>query len=87
MQQDIYYVQDLDSARIYLDQAKGKVILTNKEGSTRYYGMRVLDYIFKTLQKEYPSKISQIIINTDTDYSGFVTAKQCGYNTDLLLPS
>jgi hypothetical protein len=42
--------------------------------------MRVIDYIFKTLQQEFPDKIEGVIVNAYDNYSAFVTARQLGYN-------
>jgi len=76
----IYEVQNLQSARRFLRNANTKITLSNPQGSTRYYGMRVIDYIFKTLQQEFPDKIEGVIVNAYDDYSAFVTARQLGYN-------
>tara|TARA_B110000503_G_C7154051_1_gene416472 strand:+ start:1847 stop:2113 length:267 start_codon:yes stop_codon:yes gene_type:complete len=76
----IYEVQNLQTARRFLRSANKKITLKNSQGSTRYYGMRVIDYIFKTLQQEFPDKIQGVIINAYDDYSAFVTARQLGYN-------
>jgi len=75
----IYEVIDLETARIFLLNSQQKVTLTNPQGSTRYYGMRVIDYIFKTLQQEFPEKINSIIVNAYDDYSALITARQLGY--------
>lgn len=75
----IYEVENLNSARDFLETNNQKVILSNPEGSTRYYGMRVLDHIFKTLEKEYPDKIQKIVVNAFDDYTAFVTAREIGY--------
>ena len=47
----LYEVENLEKARNFLSTARTKIILTNPQGSTRYYGMRVIDYIFKTLRQ------------------------------------
>lgn len=78
-QYELYEVENLDKARRYLSRTKDKVILSNPEGSTRYYGMRVIDYIFRTLQQEYPDKIQQIVVNAFDDYAAFITAREIGY--------
>ncbi len=75
----VYEVETLASARKYLAEINSKVTLTNPQGSSRYYGMRVLDYIFKTLKDEFPSKIADIIVDAYDDYAAFVTAKELGY--------
>ena len=75
----IYEVENLDKARQFLSQTTTKVTLTNPQGSTRYYGMRVVDYIFKTLQQEFPNKIASVVVNAYDDYSAFTTARKLGY--------
>jgi hypothetical protein len=75
----IYEVTSLIDARLFLRGIDQVVVLTNPQGSTRYYGMRVLDYIFRTLQMEFPSKIEKIIVNVYDDYAAFITAKKIGY--------
>lgn len=76
----VYEVKNLESARKFLSKANNSVTLTNPQGSTRYYGMRVIDYIFKTLQQEFPNKISGTIVNAYDDYSAFITARKLGYS-------
>lgn len=76
----IYEIQNLESARKFLSTTGSKVTLVNPQGSTRYYGMRVIDHIFKTLQQEFPDKITNIIVNIYDDYSAFVTARRLGYS-------
>ena len=61
-------------------QTDKRVTLTNPQGSTRYYGMRIIDYIFKTLQQEFPNKISGVIVNAYDDHSALITAKKLGYS-------
>lgn len=76
----IYEIQNIQSARKYLSLVSEPVILSNPQGSTRYYGMRVIDYIFKTLQSEFPDKIKGIVVVAYDDYSALVTAKELGYD-------
>lgn len=76
----IYEIENLNSARKFLKTATEQVILSNPPGSTRYYGMRVVDYIFKTLKQEFPNTISGFIVNAYDDYSAFTTARKLGYN-------
>lgn len=76
----IYEIENLNSARQFLKDTAGSVIITNPPGSTRYYGMRVIDYIFKTLKQEFPNKITGFIVNAYDDYSAFTTARKLGYN-------
>ncbi len=76
----VYEVENLESARKFLSRTNKAVTLTNPQGSTRYYGMRVIDYIFKTLKQEFPNKISGTIVNAYDDYSAFTTARKLGYS-------
>lgn len=76
----IYEVESLNSARKFLMGAKVRITLSNPPGSTRYYGMRVIDYIFKALKQEFPDKVSGFIVNAYDDYSAFTTAHKLGYN-------
>ena len=76
----IYEVENLESARNFLTAANQKITLSNPQGSTRYYGMRIIDCMFKILKKEFPEKIDGIIINAYDDYSAFITARKLGYN-------
>lgn len=76
----IYEVENLESARKFLANTNSIVTLSNPQGSTRYYGMRVIDYIFKTLKQEFPNKIRGFVINAYDDYSAFVTARELGYS-------
>ncbi len=75
----LYEIENLKDARLFLQGLNGKVTLTNPIGSTRYYGMRVIDYIFKTLCQEFSEKIEGVIVNAYDDYSAFVTARKLGY--------
>lgn len=76
----IYKISNIQSARKYLSLTPAPVILSNPQGSTKYYGMRVIDYIFKALQSEFPDKIKEIIVDVYDDYSALVTAKELGYD-------
>ena len=80
MEFKIYEIENIKSAREYLSRVNEHVLLSNPQGSTRYYGIRVIDYIFKTLQNEFPDKIKGIIIDVYDDYSAWVTAKELGYD-------
>ncbi len=75
----VYEVKDLKTAREYLQKNDKKVTLKNPKGSTRYYGMRVIDAIFQILLKEFPDKINSIIVDAYDDYCAFVTARNLGY--------
>ncbi|HJD57207.1 MULTISPECIES: hypothetical protein [unclassified Candidatus Tisiphia] len=73
-----YTIGNLSDAREFLSEFHDPVILTNKSGSTRYYGMLVLDYIFKTLNKEFP-QIVKIIVNVENDHPALFTAIKLNY--------
>jgi len=75
----IYEIENLESARKFLSDTASEVVLSNPDGSTRYYGMRVIDCIFTRLQREFPNKIKGVIVNAFDDYSAFITAKELGY--------
>ncbi|GAB4170280.1 MAG: hypothetical protein Tsb006_7910 [Rickettsiaceae bacterium] len=77
---NLYEVENLETAREFLQSTKTKIVLTNPQGSTRYYGMRVIDYIFRTLKQEFPEKIEGVVVNAYDDYSAFVTARKLGYS-------
>ena len=77
----LYEVENLEKARNFLSTARTKIILTNPQGSTRYYGMRVIDRMFKSLQEEFPNQISSIVVNAEGDPVALHTAKQLGYKT------
>lgn len=77
----IYNITGLNSARNFLLHTTEKnIILSNPIGSTHYYGMRVIHFIFNTLQQEFPAKISGCIVNTSNDYSALITARKLGYS-------
>lgn len=80
MSAQIYRIENLQTAREYLSLTNEHVILSNPQGSTRYYGMRVIDRIFKMLKSEFPEKIEGIIVDAYDDYSALVTAKELGYD-------
>ena len=73
-----YIVENLSDARKFLLQHQGPVILTNQTGSTQYYGMLVLDYIFKKLLEEFP-QVVQVIINVGNDRAALLTATKLHY--------
>ncbi len=80
----IYKVHNLKKAQEFLTLTKNNnITLTNVAGSSRYYGMRVLDYIFYSLKKEFSSKIKNIIVDVKGDYPSFITAKKLGYTNIL----
>ncbi|WP_341748944.1 hypothetical protein [Candidatus Tisiphia endosymbiont of Sialis lutaria] len=73
-----YTIENLSDAREFLSEFHDPVILTNKTGSTRYYGMLVLDYMFKILTKEFP-QIVKIIVNVENDHTALFTAIKLNY--------
>lgn len=73
-----YIVENLIDAREFLCLYHKKVILTNKVGSTKYYGILVLDYMFKQLLKEFP-QITKIIIEVGDDHAALFSAVKLGY--------
>ena len=78
----IYEVVDLATAREFLKNYKDEVVITNIEGSTKYYGTLVLDYIFKNLVKEFP-QIVKAIINVSDDNVALFTAIKLNYKNIL----
>jgi hypothetical protein len=76
----IYEIENLKSARHFLANSANQVTLSNPQGSTRYYGMRVIDYMFNVLKNEFPDKVEGFIVNAFDDYSAMITAKELGYN-------
>lgn len=74
----IYQVEDLEKAREFLSKVPEPIIITNAIGSTRYYGMLILDYIFKTLTTEFP-QITKIIVDVGDDHPALFTALKLNY--------
>jgi hypothetical protein len=74
----VYQIQDLASARKFLSEFSEPIIITNTPGSTRYYGMLILDYIFKNLTNEFP-QIIKIIIDVGDDHPALFTALKLNY--------
>lgn len=74
----IHEVVGLNSSREWLKQSIEQVNITNVKGSTRYNGARVLDYIFKQLQREF-SCVEDVIFNVDDDHAALFTAIKLGY--------
>lgn len=75
----IYEIENLNSARKFLSSLNAQVTISNPAGSTRYYGMMAIDYMFQILQKEFPEKIDGFVVNAFDDYAAFVAAKKLGY--------
>lgn len=74
----IYQIEDLASARKFLSHFPQPVIITNSPGSTRYYGMLILDYIFSTLTDEF-GQIIKIIVDVGDDHPALFTALKLNY--------
>jgi len=77
---NIYCLKNLADAQEFLRDNPQIVALTNNPGSTRYYGILVLDNIFKKLQKEF-SHIITIIVNVEDDHAALFTAIKLGYKS------
>lgn len=73
-----YTIENFSDAREFLSKFHDPVILTNKSGSTRYYGILVWDYIFKKLIEEFP-QIVKIIVNVENDHTALFTAIKLNY--------
>lgn len=73
-----YIVENLSDARKFLLQYPNSVILTNQVGSTKYYGMLVLDYIFRKLVEEFP-QVVEVVINVGNDRAALLTATKLHY--------
>lgn len=71
-------IHDLQSARLQLKQIQEPVIITNLPKSTKYYGVLVIDYIFKTLNIEF-TNITQSILQYDGDLAALHSADKLGY--------
>jgi len=78
----IYEIEDLASAREFLKDYTKPIIITNKNGSTKYYGMLVLDYIFKNLKQEFP-QIVKVIVNVGDDNAALFTAVKLNYSNSI----
>ena len=76
--QSIYQVEYLISARKYISNTTGSLIIVNTPASIKYYGILVIDYIFRTLQQEFP-QIIDIQINVEDDHAALFTAIKLGY--------
>ena len=74
----IYQLTNLEDAQEFLKNYINPVILTNNQGSIRYYGVLILDYMFQKLIKEFP-QIIKIIINVEDDHAALFTAIELNY--------
>ncbi|MCC8377717.1 MAG: hypothetical protein LN567_04980 [Rickettsia endosymbiont of Graphium doson] len=75
----VYKVENLEDARDFLSSAQGEYILTNSESSVKYYGMLVVDHMLETLQKEFPKKVIDVIVDIDDDHAALFTAIKLNY--------
>lgn len=75
----VYKVENLEDARDFLSSAQGEYILTNSESSVKYYGMLVVDHMLKTLQKEFPKKVIDVIVDIDDDHAALFTTIKLNY--------
>ncbi|WP_040255863.1 hypothetical protein [Rickettsia hoogstraalii] len=78
-----YVVVNLEEARNFLPSIEEQLILTNHASSVKYYGMLVIDYMFKTLSKEFPEKILDFTVNVGEDHTALFTAIKLGYKNIL----
>ncbi|WP_341787854.1 hypothetical protein [Rickettsia endosymbiont of Cantharis rufa] len=74
-----YTVVNLEEARDFLSNVEEKPILTNHASSVKYYGMLVIDYMFKTLSKEFPEKVLDLTVDIGDDHVALFTAIKLGY--------
>ena len=74
-----YTVVSLEEARDFLSSVEEKLILTNHTSSAKYYGMLVIDYMFKTLSKEFPEKVLDPTVDIGDDHAALFTAIKLGY--------
>ncbi|WP_375319403.1 MULTISPECIES: hypothetical protein [unclassified Candidatus Tisiphia] len=73
-----YTMENLSDTRKFLSKFCNPIILTNEIGSTRYYGMLVLDYMFRKLTEEFP-QIIKVIVNVENDHAALFTAIKLNY--------
>ena len=83
----VYEVTSLESSREFLRgcNKQQQIILTNAPNTTLYYGMLVIDYMFKSLKSEF-SNIIDIQVNTINDSSAYYTAIKLGYKNIISKP-
>ncbi|MGX6960460.1 MAG: hypothetical protein ACIPMY_04470 [Rickettsia endosymbiont of Pentastiridius leporinus] len=75
----IYEIENLEDARNFLSFTEDKVILTTTPGSIKYYGMLAVDYMLKTLNKEFSNKIEDVTVNIGDDHAALFTAVKLNY--------
>ncbi|WP_218460687.1 hypothetical protein [Rickettsia sp. TH2014] len=69
----------MEEARNFLSSEKGKFALSTPNGSVKYYGMLVIDHMLKTLSKEFPEKVVDLIVDVGDDHPALFTAIKLGY--------
>ncbi|AAU04004.1 hypothetical protein [Rickettsia typhi] len=75
----VYKIKNLEEARNFLYSIEEPLILTNYDSSVKYYGMLVIDYMFKTLRREFPKKVLSLTVNVGKDHAALFTAIKLGY--------
>ncbi|HJD67317.1 MAG TPA: hypothetical protein LFV66_02475 [Rickettsia endosymbiont of Bembidion lapponicum] len=75
----VYKVENLEDARDFLSSTQGEYVLTNSKSSVKYYGMLVVDHMLKTLQKEFPKKVIDVVVNVDDDNAALFSAMKLNY--------
>ncbi|AFB20993.1 hypothetical protein [Rickettsia canadensis] len=75
----VYEIRNLEEARDFLSSVEQKLILTNHVSSVKYYGMLAIDYMFKTLSKEFPEKVLDLTVDVRDDHAALFTAIKLGY--------
>ncbi|MFY9590054.1 hypothetical protein [Rickettsia endosymbiont of Halotydeus destructor] len=75
----VYEIENLEDARDFLLSCDTPVVLANTPGTTKYYGMLVIDYMFKKLTEEFSEKIVKIIVNVEDNHPALFTAIKLNY--------
>jgi len=75
----VYEIRNLEDARDFISLAEDEVVLTTLPGSVKYYGMLVVDHMLKTLSREFPEKVVDIIVNVGDDHAALFTAIKLGF--------
>lgn len=73
-----YEITNLVDTKEFLNNYRDPIIITNANGSIRYYGMIVLNYMFCSIVRDF-KHVSKIIINAEDDNAGLLTAIRLGY--------
>ena len=75
---EIIYINSLENASQQLSNIKTEVYIANAKGSIKYLGIRLIDTIFKKLQKKHDN-IKEVILNIDNNSAFMYTAIEFGY--------